>query len=302
MRIHLEGMGLVGSLMALHLADAGIDFTWSDAGRSVCAWRASTGCCLPTGDAEDMASYRRVAALMDHRMLRRFTTAAAYGYAAPVAPHFYTPPPIRTRVGAVSLLDMPSYHLDAHRFVVAMRLRHTRRHQPATAKDIVVKAHGYHGATPTRLVWGWHAKVRLRVSDALAKACGGLPLALNLHHPRYGDWFAWPVPDTGQHYVGSSMIPQADARHVDAAPRFAQVCAHLRDVAGQDVRIEDKRPDFVEGWRPQAVDEGPLAWRQGRTVYLRPQHGAGWRHHPALLDALRELHWASAGAHQRPSA
>ena len=52
--VHLEGFGVLGSLIGWELEQRGVPFTWHDTDEEVCAWRACTGAIFPTGEAADM--------------------------------------------------------------------------------------------------------------------------------------------------------------------------------------------------------------------------------------------------------
>lgn len=54
--VHIEGMGVIGSILAWHLHSAGQVFTWSDIDTEVNAWEACTGIIYPSGHPEDMGN------------------------------------------------------------------------------------------------------------------------------------------------------------------------------------------------------------------------------------------------------
>src|ERR1700746_2340615 len=49
MRVHLEGMGVTGSLIARLLEHIGISFTWHDIEAEHVSWKAATGAIYPCG-------------------------------------------------------------------------------------------------------------------------------------------------------------------------------------------------------------------------------------------------------------
>lgn len=301
-------MGLIGALLALHLQDRKIPFTWSDKEgvapdpyrpTRATAWRASTGCCYPSDDPKDLAGYFAVRdRLLAHAVVGRYMTSAAYGYSAAKPPHFKNDTMLQnTRVfGRLSFLGAKSYHLNVPDLVLDVRQRFGlayRETAPPGAKIVVT--HGFSRRAQTVFFWGWHTKVHLRLTGALQDRFGESPICLNLQHMRYGTWYAYPVPPSPKHrhrlyFLGTSIIHQKQPRELEVRPKFDRMLGHLLAVSeGQVVVGLPPDPVFIQGWRPKCLTQGPEAWREDGVIYIRPQYASGFRHYIHWLEATLEL-------------
>jgi hypothetical protein len=198
-KIHLSGMGLVGSLLALRLADEGVDFTRDDADAAVTAYRASTGCAYPSDQALDRHNYNQFPAkVLSHPFLGRRTILGTYAYTAARVPHFKSPKKVvlrPERYGCIRLLRDPSYHVNPARLVSDVREAFgDRRRKEPTPGALRVHAHGFHKKFGLRFLWGWRVSGHLILSDKLRALTAKRPLCLDLQHMRYGSWYAYPAP------------------------------------------------------------------------------------------------------------
>lgn len=315
--IHLNGMGLVGCLLAIRLEDEGIPFTWYDKqfgdsfedvkpAPKINSWKASTGCCYPSDDPLDVANYRRFASaeVVGHHWLKNFVTTATYGYGATNPPHYNNKKKAEhlCSTGTISFLKAPSYHLNVQALVVFTRIRLAARFAKEAAEGYkVVNSHGFHEKCPTRYFWGWSTHAQLTLSDKL-KAEVGETVCLNLQHKRYGTWYAYPVPRTEgaldlqmpehTYYLGTAFIHQKVPKELEIPGKFGKFMQHLLDKCGKDIVVHEPEAgyEFKQGWRPQCyVENQPLVWEEDGEFWVRPQYASAWRHHLTLWEEFRAV-------------
>lgn len=286
---HIDGMGVIGSLLAWRLSAMGERFTWWDTEEQVNAWRACTGIIYPSGDAFDMQNYRRWVETHQNYPWNAIGSnhleMAMYWFSSKNPPHSgkyevhsFDNIPLR-------LASLNSYHFNAQTFVAKTREHFEQYRFRSANPEVRFTAHGFNGRLG-RYLWGWTALVELEFSEVYPD----LHLtrnALYLREGRYKIYYAYPCPGTPFHYVGTSLINQTRPKELDIAPKFEKFERHLERATEGTVKVNhvDK---FLQGWRPVAggEDSGELAERHDRTVVVKPLWNSGVRHAPAVIDAV----------------
>lgn len=287
--VHINGMGLVGCLLALRLEEAGVGFSWYDNDSPFTAWKASTGCCYPSDEPYDAANYERIAQLLGSHTpnLGRFTEVGNFAFIRKTIPHAVvnTKLYVVATAGNVKVLNKPSYHLNVQQFVMHMRKTFQTRYTEAADCDaLVVHAHGFHGKYHTSYRWGWSCKANVKLNAQLAQF---EPISLNAQTARFDIFYLYPCPGTEEYYLGTSMVYLRKPKLVKTAPavRIGAALAHIHEHSLPQIIIEPIDGTYVQGWRP-ACDEAivpPVREVEGQ-LYLKPQSHSGWRHHPLFLD------------------
>lgn len=283
--IHIEGMGWLGSLVALRMRQARKRFTWSDIDSPVCAWHASTGLVYPGGDARslyEMALWTGWSRRND--LLSQAITPAAFVFAHKNPPHGgkYT----MTEVfGTARRANAACFAMDVPTFVNSVRELIADYRTDPERGSAVIRAHGY-GTRLGNLVWGWSAPAFLEFPDTLDK-----PVALYGKPHRYQTVYA--VPRGDHHMIGSSSIPQG--LHPRTEPDLIMRAIGRWTDAFQTLFPTIKITGIgvpTEGWRPKPVigDDGRVRReRDGRTITLPPLYHSGVRWAPSILDETLRL-------------
>lgn len=289
-RVHLEGMGVIGSILARCLAAGGVDFTWSDSDRQRSAWRACTGAVYPGGDERDEAgratwlAWRREAAWA-------FECSSLHPWV------FCTKkPPHGARAGYGELshnlrrLDAISVHVNAQALVRAARLDfdELQRRPERGAQRIVT--HGWSWRR-TESVWGWTVPVELDLDEEFLASINGQQPALYMRRGRFVMAYAYPIPRSfGLHYAGSSLIVQREERGLSVAKHYERWHRNFLELAGGAVRKVTPVGPGEQGWRPRenekAHPDRPLLAERGGVWYVRPHWNSGVRHAPLIAAAV----------------
>lgn len=297
--LHLEGLGLLGSLLAWRLETEGRAFTWHDTEQRVNAWTACTGAIYPSGDDFDRANYQAWKNWIEGEPLGRWRGLKAFylphGSCVETADYWFlsrNPPhggrySITAEAAGLHRAAEPSYHLNAQAFVCA-----TREHFKAarlTASPVsplcLIRAHGF-GPRLSRFMWGWTAAATVKLSgefpSSKRRAC------LYLRQGRFMLAYLYPIPGTRYHYIGSSLISQHKPRSLAIAPKLQRVIDHIHRATDFGVSITSVHSE-VEGWRPVAAPaDTELVRFIDNALCVRPLWHSGVRHAPALLDACME--------------
>jgi hypothetical protein len=305
-RLHLQGMGLLGSLTAWRLRRAGVEFTWDDVEADVNAWKASTGTCYPSGG------------LADSRCHARWLTWAADGSypdgtvevcrywvddAHKTLPHGLSAD-VEDEYGGVKLVGR-SVHVNAQELVAATRAEFADRRRSRPPGSRLIVSHGFSDRL-ARYLWGWTRLVKLWFPDGLARH--GRP-SFYLRKNRFQFAYCYPQPGTDWWYAGSNLISQTVARELDPVPKYAAWKGRFHELAGGAVRVTDEG-EYIQGWRPAkagglSADEGYradagglLEVRSDGTVYFPVLASNGFRHFPDVWDELA----AVLGINEKPPA
>jgi hypothetical protein len=299
--IHIEGMGFLGSMLALRLDADGIPFTWSDIDRGVCAWRASTGLVYPSGDARsqaDLSAWERHADGVSGVNVPVGAVRSVPLVWTQASPPFQGPPAAAVGAGW-SVGSVRAVQVDVPTIVRETRTRFgnwRRRSAPYTPQQmreqsslgILIRAHGFTDRL-ARYVWGWNRPVMLRLSRDLLAGLGGVPPAIVCREGRFVAPYAYPLlGEPGWWRAGSSMIPQRVPKPLDPLKHFEnwrQTFTRLAPFAA----VEAWGPP-VQGWRPQAgPDDTGYPYRVGDTITFPPLSHSGVRLAPSTIDRALEL-------------
>lgn len=294
MRIHLEGMGLQGALLAHRLHQYGVNFTWHDIDATHTAWKASTGAIYPadsTNHGPDRETWKvwkawEEAGQFEPEHLER---SAGLVFCTKQPPHKggyrFTEVCKDLRQG-----EEPSFHFNAQTFVPAMRekFHSCRLNVSPTQVSHYVITHGW-GQRLDRTYWGWTRLVQLRSSEWYT--AGKLRPAFYFRPNRYTMAYAYPVPGTPMYYAGSSIIQQrlGKLRDLEAAPKYEKWKETFEKLAQGKVTVAEEGA-FLTGWRPAASPEDEV-WvrKRGNKITLRPLWNSGIRHFPAQWQGIAPL-------------
>lgn len=305
LRVHLEGMGLGGALLAHRLKQYGVPFTWHDIDAPLNAWRASTGAIYPAGAKNHGPDEEAFKVWQAWYAMKQFAPAhlersLGFVFCTKNPPHkgayeheAYTDTGLRK--------GPPSYHLNAQAFVSAMRNEcHKERLDPIVAGpngdvkgvDAYIVTHGW-GDRLHHVYWGWTRLVKLHVNTVHGDT---IPLvgerpAFYLRPNRFEMAYAYPVPGTDWYYAGSSIIKQGKERMRDLNPvdkyrRWKDI--FLRESKGA-LQIGEEST-YLTGWRPAAAEED-TAWVKVRrnVITLRPLWNSGIRHFPKQWEGVAHV-------------
>jgi hypothetical protein len=278
--IHVEGMGVLGSVLARHLTWLSIDWTWDDTDDPHAAWQASTGLVYPDADPAATADLHAwglwsAAGLFAADELR----PAAYVYAQKTPPH-------GGRYGVLDLGDglhlanADCWQVDPPRLVANVRREHRdRRRNTAPPGATLIRAHG----RVWRHTWGWSAPVRLDTS-----ALPELPHAPALIGRRISvNVYAYPMPSRpGWWRAGSAMYDQRAPRSLDADAHLTRWLIDYKARFPTVPVVEVGAP--VEGWRPRpAPDASPGVTRDDDGALRVPAlWHSGVRRAPTVIRQL----------------
>lgn len=307
MKVHLEGFGLVGTMVAWHLYSKNVPFTWSDTHEHVRAWEASSGLIYPSGDPTDELAYRvwerwhKGAAPWSHEpTMRLVTEEGAFWYASKNAPNGSTAP-AKADIGILRLSSLPSYHLDVARFVLqTRRLFRSNERTYVPAGSVKIVAHGFNKRLH-HYVWGWTADVALALDQRLVLLSEGRRPCFYLRIGRFNFGYANPRPGSAMTWIaGSSHLPQPQPKSYEIDGKFDRWLEFFRENTGGLVKVR-QLSDAIDGWRPAPAEDDADALgftRDDGVLYAPPLGGNGVRYAPYYcLDVLSSLQLvASAGS------
>jgi hypothetical protein len=288
--VYIEGMGVLGSLLAWELELKRIPFTWYDSGSEINAWRASTGCIYPSGHADEREAYDAWAVRINQNggtvpvsrahlvnalpwdvdfpnVVRPagITERAAFWYVTQKPPHDFKGKEA-AELGVMRLHPLPSYHLNPQRLVLQTREAFGDRREVGPLSDRererrpVVIAHGF-GRRLVRYVWGWSARVNLTLDRALTKASGkGVRPAFYLRQNRFTMAYAYPVAgSSGEWYAGSATIVQSEPRDLNIIDKYDAWKERLERLAAGNVKVKSLVSGSIQqGWRPDHAKHDTL--------------------------------------------
>lgn len=298
-KIHLEGMGVLGCILALHLEANKIPFTWNDTGTTQVAWRACTGAVYPGGSQEDLLGgngFVKMAGLWPAEIREACVEVADYWFNHKKPPHKGTYP-----ITAKSLQDVlkrgdnRSWHLNAQKFVPMVRERFTAYQTqscPLWAHRKIV-THGFSNRF-AGAYWGWTVPVKLAFHTSILEQ----PVQAGLQKPlrpciylRKGKFvmvYAYPIAGTEYWYSGSSLIWQKKMRSLEIEPKFERWCGQLTELSGGQITVTDRLPG-IEGWRPApAKDDKYGVIMDGSDIVMRPLWNSGVRHSAIYVQQVME--------------
>lgn len=294
---HLEGMGVMGCLVACMLRQEGSKFTWEDTYvPDKVAWKASTGAILPFGDKqsqEDLKRWRSMLRSPDEPLglwFLKYVTEARYCYVADQPPHNGKKVGIKAEevVGNVKVSSATSLHMDVQTFVMETRRRFWKLERSPADRAIRIVTHGF-GANLWKWSWGWSAQVRVEFAKEWERACG--PLRPMLYGRKgYQLPYLYPVGHTGYYYAGTTLITQGShPKTLEVQPKFDMWKQHIKEYTGGLAKVKAVRKGtMLAGWRPMPNPDDALVetFAIPPTVVIAPQYGNGIRWFPSTWDAL----------------
>ena len=279
---HIEGMGVLGSLIALDLEAQGIFFSWHDIEAPIAAWPACTGCIYPSGNADEQAAYAYWAANY-FNLPQSEINVAPYWYATRQPPNGNKWKPVRV-VNSLSLAPEPSYHINAQALVTRVRERFATSRLGADEVPQhcpLIRAHGF-GPRLHHYLWGWSREVDLPgLSDLLGDKT---PAALHLQEGRFKMLYAYPRPGTKHWYAGSVLQYQQTPKPLDAGPKYDAWAEHVFKYTG--IVPEEKGP-LLQGWRPVGAQGDNRLKIEGRVCTVPSLGHSGVRLAPLVAVSLR---------------
>lgn len=280
-RIHIEGMGLLGSMLARRLDELGVPFTWSDNGSLFNAWGASTGLAAPDGDV--LNELGRAEWLKRRGTPEAEVVPFVFAHKAPPHGAKYG---IAEDFGLLRVASPRAVALNVPAFVEWTRIHFERQRvdgqllcASAGAGVTVIECHPTPGTTDGA-VWGWSARVKLTLPKFLVEKAYTRP-ALYARAHKFDITYAYPSPGTDTWLAGSAMVVQAspkivaDARLQQYVETWIGNAELLLGVSGVEVL------ETYQGWRPRARSgQSPRAERSARG-WTMPALGAngmrrGW--------------------------
>lgn len=277
--LHIEGMGLIGSMLARRLHEEGITFTWSENDTPFTAWHVSTGLAYPDGDPDNQAGLERWRTILMGDLAYE-AAEAPYVFAHKSPPHSGRYPV--TDYGKLRMAEPTAIALNVPEFVENTRTAFAAERLPETldgATNVVV-CH----TTPERgdgYLWGWVARVRFELPEEIALDCLGQQPALYAKKHRFNLTYAYPIPGTGQWWAGSVLQMQREPKLVENR-RLAELYRGWVADAMELLGVYDIQLDGLDqGWRPRSkkTDSGRVEFKDGRwTMPPMPTDGMrrGW--------------------------
>jgi hypothetical protein len=290
MRTHIEGMGLVGSMLTTLLLRRGVspdDITWHDTRDPRVAWQASTGAIYPSGSEKfgpDEQCWQVWQDWHHEGLFGEHCERSTYVFGSKAPPHQGRYPLACRTQHSLGIAGLPSFHLNAQTLVPAVRSRlHAQRVEVGEVLpqdvDYYIIAHGW-GQRLSYVYWGWTRLVTLTYDQQYATA--GRP-CVYFRPNKVQMAYAYPVAGTKWWYAGSSIIKQrADARKSLAMePKYAKWKELFEQLSGGAFRVAQEGP-YMDGWRPATAPED-TSWlrRKGNVLTVRPLWNSGIRHMPA---------------------
>jgi hypothetical protein len=278
MRIHLQGMGVTGSLLARLLAHSGLSFTWHDIEAERVSWKAATGAIYPCEDEpglRDLVEWQNWVRKGGPFTGEPWCEEADYWsvFLKPGAP----PKPLE-------LSPTFSVHVNAQVLVRSTRQRFAASRRTGEVEaDYVIVAHGFNSRMQFTH-WGWSGLVELH---SKLPANGRRPCI----YYRKGSlmFYAYPVPGRPEaHYAGSSIIRQKLGKEhsLVLTPKYETWQKHFGDLAKVSVgRILEP---LVEGWRPamESGEKDTSVLVEGNRLTVPPLDTNGIRRFPSVWRNL----------------
>lgn len=288
--IHLQGMGLLGSLTAWQLHRFGVPFTWDDTEEGINAWRACTGACYPASSEVDRLCFdlwRQWAGVYPKGSLE----TCSYWVDSV---HKALPHGLKSRVlstaGSMRLVGH-SHHCNAQLLVKETRATFAKQRRDGGNPTVV--AHGF-SAMRSRYLWGWTRLIRLDVPRSILKY--GRP-SFYLRKSRFLFAYCYPVPHTPWYYAGSSLISQQVAKDLAPEPKYERWKRAFAELCGGQVQVAEEG-GFLTGWRPARAGklsalEGADAGGDGLqeidgVIYYPSLASGGFRRFPYVWSQLVE--------------
>lgn len=296
MRLHLKGMGLLGSLTAWQLHHLGIEFTWEDPEDQINAWRASTGACYPSGGEIDTRCHEQWLEWSRSSIYPIGTLqSAAYWVDTAHAslPHGLVAE-VQATAGSLQLVGR-SVHMNAQLLVVKTREWFSSQRTTPKLGSRVVVSHGFTHRR-SRYLWGWTRLVKLKYGEEVSEH--GRP-SFYLRKNRFQFAYCYPKPGSPWWYAGSNLISQTVAKELPIEPKYRGWRERFLELNGGVVSIGEEGP-FLQGWRPAKAgglsseegfkkNQGSLLEERSEGIYYPTFASNGFRHFPEVWNQLQDL-------------
>lgn len=291
--VHIQGFGIVGSMLGALLEAEGIEFTWSDTDHDVQGWKAGTGCVLPTGYEVD---HQNLTMWLQHlgaggsepdgfgEWMKQFMDVNRWCYISKNPPHNGKKAGVEvlSEVGPIKVSNSVTVNLDSQALVEQTR-KHFDKHRTdgAKKKQTLIVSHG--SATAIRYTWGWSGVVKVREAKELKEALHGQRATYYL---RKGVRIAYlyPMPHTDLYYAGTDIISQSVPKSLSIKPKYERWKGEVEERTEGLITIKGlKKGSLKEGWRPIADSAEKYSWvSEDGAIYCRAMSGDGVRHFPQL--------------------
>ena len=278
MKVHLEGMGVVGSVTAHLLLEKGVDFTWEELRSGFNAYRASAGGVYPINTAVGHAAVSRKAyqAWVDAAYMDAYgegvTELCVYLYNTQSAPFGQVWTPIAQRSG-LNVAPIPVVSVNTQRLVSSSRYRFAAQEAPQPEGSKRFVSHGF-GDRLSHYAWGCTAVVDLPQEERFKS--GDRRPFMSLFASRAVRLYVAPLPGTSHYIIGSTIrVKQQrpsllEGKAEETVNRYLSL---LHSLAGITAKVHEIR----QGWRPIAHEGDPALLRKvgDRTWAVRPAAGSG---------------------------
>lgn len=297
LRIHIEGMGIQGCLLANFLELRGIEFTWHDLDVEQTAWKASTGAIYPANSTkfgDDAGCHEMWGHWIQQGLVDCVEVCSFWFNHKSCEPHNgkFGIQGSQTNVnGSLRMSRGPAYHFNAQKFVPETRERFANNRVLTTRRipehDLYVVSHGW-GLRQGHVYWGWTRLVEL-IYDKPMFDQDGNRASFYFRDGRFIMAYAYPVPGTPYWYAGSHIIKQSTskARSLEMEPKYEKWKENFERLSHGMVTV-GKEHEFIEGWRPACRDDA-WAQRSGNKIELRPLWNSGIRHFPQQLSEFGKV-------------
>jgi hypothetical protein len=311
-KVHLEGMGAMGAMIANALAADGISFTWHDTDpgdETRLSWKASTGAILPFGDAPSMDNLAAWTRRLEDPEDAFGAFMSAYMQKTTFCYNSDNPPHGGRKFGVAPKAEL--YGRDKQRVVISnahgwnmdvqSMVEDTRHHfadgrkQGPPRNALVVRTHGF-GDNIFKWSWGWSGIVRVRFSrDFLRHPAMDRRPPLMYMRQGYQLPYLYKVGhgrgrDKDLYYCGTTLITQSRPKSLDVQSKYETWARNLEAAAGHVIDDYTLVPGtLMEAWRPMADPQDDLIARTTEGIIVRPQYGNGLRMFPGTYDALMDV-------------
>jgi hypothetical protein len=292
-KIHINGMGVIGSFLALELEEKGIDFTWWDSDEKITAWRASTGAVFPDSNRNSQIAYNLWKNwLSDSKgtrkeILQQCVEICSWWYSTKNAPHGVTATP-KADIGFLRQCSQDSIHVNAQILVEKTRQMFSEKKTSEISLNTkVINCFG-HNESLTHYVWGWTRLVKI-TSHVKALFCNEKKRpSFYCREGRFVMAYAYPCPGTPYWYAGSSLIMQKIAKELSVQDKYEKWENNIKRLTDYKLEIEPAG-DFIHGWRPcnkqKEEDEFCFIDSRGQLTVMPFWHN-GIRVSPLIIQSI----------------
>lgn len=280
MKVHLVGMGILGSILAWNFHNKNIDFTWEDNRQSINAWRACTGAVYPSGHQEDLEGLSRWHDWYSgHVIPRECLEVADYWFNHKNPPHNgrYE---IVNDLGALRMGKFTSVHVNGQLLVNKTRFFFKEKEKTPNENSKVIISHGF-SKRLSHYYWGWTAKVNIKTSlpKSERRPC------VYLRKGRFIMAYLYPIPNEDYWYAGSSIIKQKSPHSLNIRDKINKWVSHVHKLSGGLIEVTHIEFPLMEGWRP-ATQEKELVKEIHNKLYVKPLWNNGVRHSPLVVEEV----------------